>query len=586
MLRSIKTQLTISFFVVMLPVVLFLYGNNLYAKQVVRDKVSETYRNTLDIFVHQTDETMNIISEYLNKLIVLDDNVGLLTSYPYNSDNYILTKVRIQNTLNRDVDFYNLIDTIVIYNKNEMMLSTDTLGQYTEIKNMFSENIERMIANGKDAGQGKWIIWNDPRVPGEDFLVSFVKAPTEELYVGAIIKVKNILDLLSIQWDDGDIGEGALYGPEGKRLGPQKVGAQASLSYEDIHTGDAPYKFIKNKETGKRYMILNRSSERANMTTSILVPESYMLQGLPYFQKATYFIMLGIFLLFAMYMFFIRHTLFNPLQQLILGMKKISLGILEIRLQTTKTVEFVFLANTFNNMVEQIKSLRIGMYEEQLRAQKIELKQLQAQINPHFYMNSLNIIYNFAALKDTNSVKKMALHLGDYFRFIMKGNRDLISVEEELKHIRNYIEIQKFRYPDLLHCNDQVEDWMKGVMIPALSLQPFVENSIIHGFINHKRPFSISIKGELVVENSERYMQLTIEDDGVGFPDDVLTKLRQGESLPQAESSRLGILNVVQRLKLRYNMSSVDFANASAEGGAMIRLKLPLDSKLELPKGD
>ncbi|QMV41512.1 sensor histidine kinase [Cohnella cholangitidis] len=581
MLRSIKTQLTISFFVVMLPIVLFLYGNNLYAKQVVRDKVSETYRNTLDIFVHQTDESMNIISEYLNKLTVLDDNVGLLMSYPYGSDNYILTKVRIQNALNRDVDFYNLIDTIVIYSKNDMMLSTDSIGQYTNIKNMFTENIDRMIGEGKAAGQGKWIAWNDSRVAGGDFLINFVKVPTEELYVGAMIKVTDLLELLSIQWDDGDIGEGAIYGPDGRRLGPQKDEAQASLSHEDIQTDDAPYKFVNDKISGKRYMILNRSSETANMTTSILVPEGYMLQGLPYFQKATYFIMFGILLLFTLYMFFIRHTLFNPLQLLISGMKKISLGILDIRLQTTKTVELEFLANTFNNMAEQIKSLRIGMYEEQLRAQRIELKQLQAQINPHFYMNSLNIIYNFAALDDTGSVKQMALHLGDYFRFIMKGNRDLISLEEELKHIRNYIEIQKFRYPDLLHCNDRIEDWMKGVMIPALSLQPFVENSIIHGFVNHKRPFSISITGSLSLDHHGKFLNITIEDDGAGFPDDVLSSLRNGDSLPQAESSRLGILNVVQRLKLRYDRSSVEFANASPEGGAIVRLKLPLDSKLE-----
>lgn len=586
MLRSIKAQLTIGFFVVMLPIVLFLYGNNLYAKHVVRDKVSETYRNTLDIFVQQTDESMNIISEYLSKLTVLDDNVGLLMSYPYGSDNYILTKVQIQNALNRDVDFYNLIDTIVIYSRNDMMLSTDSIGQYTKIKEMFAENIERMIDDSKEAEQGKWITWKDSRVHGEDFLVSFVKVPTEELYVGAMIKVTDLLDLLSIQWDDGNIGEGAIYGQDGRRLGPQKDEAQVSLSYEDIQADDAPYKFINDKESGKSYMIMNRSSKTANMTTSILVPESYMLQGLPYFQKAIYFITFGILLLFAMYMIFIRHTLFNPLHMLISGMKKISLGILDIRLKTTKTMELEFLANTFNNMAEQIKSLRIGMYEEQLRAQKIELKQLQAQINPHFYMNSLNIIYNFAALNETDSVKQMALHLGDYFRFIMKGNRDLISVEEELKHIRNYIEIQKFRYPDLLNCNDRFEEWMKGVMIPALSLQPFVENSIIHGFVNHKRPFSISITGSQSVDHQGRFLTITIEDDGEGFPEEVLSRLRTGENLPQAESSRLGIMNVVQRLKLRYELSSVEFANASPEGGAIVRIKLPLDSKLEPNKGD
>jgi len=583
MLRSIKTQLTIGFFAVLLPIIIFLYGNNLYAKHVVRDKVSETYRNTLDIFVHQTDESMNIIGEYLNKLTVLDDNVGLLMSYPYGSDSYMLTKVRIQNTLNRDVDFYNLIDTILVYNRYDMILSTKSIGQYRNIKNMLTANIEQMIGDGKDGSKGKWFIWNDPAIPGEDYLIRLFKAQTEELYIGAMIKVTDISNLLSIQWDDGDIGEGVIYGPDGRRLGEKKGGAQASLSYEEIHTGAAPYKFINDKVSGKRYMIMNRSSDAANITMSILVPESYMLQGLPYFQKATYFIMLGFLLLFAIYMFFIRHALFKPLHLLILGMKKISLGILDIRLQTTKTVEFVFLANTFNNMAEQIKGLRIGMYEEQLRAQKIELKQLQAQINPHFYMNSLNIIYNFAALNETDSVQKMALHLGDYFRFIMKGNRDMITLEEELKHIRNYIEIQKFRYPDLLHLSDQVEDWMKEIMIPALSIQPFVENSIIHGFVNHRRPFSVSIRGEPV--NAGRSIMLTIEDDGVGFPEDVLIRLQRGESLPQAASSRHGIQNVVQRLKLRYDMSTVEFANASPDGGAIVRLMLPVDAKHELNKG-
>ena len=79
---------------------------------------------------------------------------------------------------------------------------------------------------------------------------------------------------------------------------------------------------------------------------------------------------------------------------------------LDVRLKKNKSLEFEFLGNTFNIMAEQIKTLKIDVYQEQLRVKQGELKQLQAQINPHFYMNSLNIIYNLAALGDTESVQK------------------------------------------------------------------------------------------------------------------------------------------------------------------------------------
>jgi two-component system, sensor histidine kinase YesM len=276
---------------------------------------------------------------------------------------------------------------------------------------------------------------------------------------------------------------------------------------------------------------------------------------------------------------FIRHKVFLPLQRFISGMKKISLGMLDVRLQTSETTELVALANAFNTMAEQIKTLKIGMYEEQLRAQKIELKQLQAQINPHFYMNSLNIIYNFAVLKDYESVKKMALHLADYFRFLMKTNRDLITLEEEIQHIGNYIEIQKLRFPNKLECIVNLPPAGNSVMVPALSIQPFVENAIIHGFVNRRQTFRVKIYGELCGNGEKRAIKLTVEDNGVGFPPDILAKLNGSEPLPKSQSNRLGIHNVIQRLKLRYGSDSeVKFANTGENGGAAIHIVLPLQS--------
>jgi two-component system sensor histidine kinase YesM len=559
----------------MLPVVLFLIANTWYAKNVVHDKVSETYRNTLDIFVGQLDLYMEEINGYLYKLAVLDADVGLLAAFPVDSDNYVLTKVRVQNKINRDVGFYNLLHTVFIYNENDIIFSSS--GSYGPMKQLLAEDAPRIAARHQQMLGGKWMLWQNDLMPGGDYLVRLTSSENNQ-YVGAIINISDVLDLLRIQWDDDKIGESAVYSREGVRTAEPLSFTDRSLPLANLPLLDAPYQIVGQGDA--RHLVMIRTSALADVAVAVAVPEKQMLQGLPYFQKAVYFIVAGFVFLFTMYLLFIRRTVFQPLHQLINGMKKLSLGMLDFRLQTTNTVEFQFMANTFNHMAEQISNLRIGMYEEQLRAQKNEMKQLQAQINPHFYMNSLNIIYNFAVLKDHDSVKKMALHMADYFRFIMRVNRDSITLGEELKHIGNYVEIQKFRFPGKLECVVDIPEEWEEAPLPALTLQPFVENAIIHGFTNRREKFTIRIHAEIESAEDGDKLVIVIRDNGSGFPPDVLERLRREEELPASESSRLGIANVVQRLRLRYEgEAGVEFDN-HPEGGAVVRVRLPLPAEI------
>jgi len=586
MKRSIKTQIIISFFVVLIPVVVFLIINNWYAKTIVHDKVSETYKNTLDIFVAETDRNLSTVNDYLNKVANLDPDFSLLMSYPYGSDDYVLTKIRIQNIINRDVFFFGLMNTVFLFHENDLMLSTLETELYGLTQKALVRNITTIIEKSNVDAKGKWVLWQDDLITGTDFLIKITPVSGgTDLYVGAIIRVSDILDLLAVQWDDGGIGHGSIYRHDGLKLVSSLANEDPIVPLKDLILENKPYQTVKNELDGESYMVMNRSIEAADMTINVVIPESYMLQGLPYFQKATYFMVFGLAMIFGLYLFFIRQMIFNPLQLLMGGMKKLSLGMLDVRLKTNQTVEFVFLANTFNNMAEQIKTLKIGMYEEQLRAQRMELKQLQAQINPHFYMNSLNIIYNNAVLKDHDSVKKMALHLANYFRYIMRVNREAITLDEELKHIESYIEIQKFRFPNKLTCVISVPTNMMSVTIPALSLQPFVENAIIHGFVNRREPFCINILGRLYNEGSQEYLELVVEDNGIGFPDMVLEQLN-GEAwsnpLPQTDTSSIGILNVIQRLKLRFGGDvRISFNNDADRGGAIVHIHIPLRVEIE-----
>ncbi|BBH24705.1 hypothetical protein Back11_60500 [Paenibacillus baekrokdamisoli] len=569
-IQSLKNKLIIGFIAIMLPLVVFMMINNLYAKEVVREKVSQTYRNTLDIFVKQTDSYMKEINSYLYKMAVLDSDVGILTSYPYGSDTYVLTKVRINNKINRDVGFYSIIDTIFLYHENDEIIGT--VSDYGKMQKVVQDNVKDVIKAGAVSGDelSGWILWYDERVQGGYFLVTTFRV-TEGFYVGAIIKLSDIVVPLGYQWADGDIGESSLYRSAGTKLLQPLSTKEPAIALTDFDLSNEAYQTVKDKVSDESYLIMSQNSTMAPMTYVVTIPEKTLLKSLLFFQKATYFVPLGFLILLMGYLFFMRGIMFKPLAEIIIGMKKISLGMLGIRLQSQGSVEFNFLANTFNQMAGQIETLKIGVYEEQLRVQKSEMKQLQAQINPHFYMNSLNIIYNFAALKDTESVKKMSLHLADYFRFIMTANRDTISLGEEINHIRNYIDIQKLRFPDKLDVEIDIPDEAFSLLIPALTIQPVVENSILHGFKNRRQIFRISIEG---VQTEEGTLIIKVSDNGIGFVQEVLEDLQSNRPLSEAQSSRLGIVNVIHRLKLRYgDKAEIEFDNQANGSGAIVTFR-------------
>ncbi|WP_240941373.1 histidine kinase [Paenibacillus sp. HB172176] len=586
MAYSIRSILIIGFLAVLLPMVVFMIFNHFYAREIVRDKVAETYRNTLDIFVEQTDTNLDEISNYLIKMSILDVDVGMLMSFPLNSDMYTLTKIRIDTKLKRDADVYSVIDSVFVYQADDIILGANT--DYSTTMELVRTHMDERLKSSRQFNE--WEIRFDQRMDGMFFLMNSVEV-TKGLYIGAIIRIKDMNDLLTRQWSDGKIGYAGLLQRDGNQLKGLMSEERPPVLLKDSENQitNKPYITYKDQSTKESYLIMNRPSRIVNVAYQVMIPEDALLKELTFFRNVALFTPIGIFLVLSLYLFFIRRMLLKPLQELIIGMKKISLGMLEVRLKRGKTKEFTFLGEAFNKMAEQIKTLKIDVYEEQLRVKQGELRQLQAQINPHFYMNSLNIIYNLAALKDTDSVKKMSLHLADYFRFIMRINRDTILLGEELAHIENYMTIQKMRFPGLLVCEMNVDERCRSIALPALTLQPFVENAIIHGFKIRRRLFHIQINAERVEnEGDHTYLKLVVKDNGAGFSAEVLSTLRQNVMAIQANSTSLGIVNVMDRLTLLYgDTCEIAFDNVMEEdgsaSGARVTLFIPIEAEGDTP---
>lgn len=211
------------------------------------------------------------------------------------------------------------------------------------------------------------------------------------------------------------------------------------------------------------------------------------------------------------------------------------------------------LENSFDEMLQALQAStqsEIQLRESTLRAR---LNALQAQINPHFIYNTLNII----AAKSMETGNEVVIDICDHFAQMLRYSTDLHSktatLREEIDNAKNYLLLAKFRYEDKLTYTINVPDCFMYKVLPKLSLQPIIENAISHGYQGSHGDFSIEISGE--IDEAGR-LHLTIRDNGCGFDEFVLLRLRyefdcieKGEfSVVENTDSHIGLVNTYRRL--------------------------------------
>ncbi len=237
----------------------------------------------------------------------------------------------------------------------------------------------------------------------------------------------------------------------------------------------------------------------------------------------------------------------------------------------------------FRNLLHQIRRLKITLYENELRKQKMQTEYLQLQIKPHFYINCLSFICQMVELGYYENAKKMTHITSDYFRYLFQSNRDFVEIRHELAHVGNYLEIQKLRYGDgFSYYIEQEEDTFEG-KIPPLVIQTFVENAVHH--ISMEKPEDITIIVTLEENGGSRYFNICISDTGEGFPQQVLEALEKNKALETVDGHRVGITNCIHRLRYFYgNRGKIKFHNNPA-GGAVVMLHLPEEGRGKNPDG-
>jgi len=179
-----------------------------------------------------------------------------------------------------------------------------------------------------------------------------------------------------------------------------------------------------------------------------------------------------------------------------------------------------------------------------------------------------------AKMEDYDGVIKLAEHLGYYYQFITRSDRDVIPLQEEIKHAKNYVEIQNVRFGDRIKVVwQQDERDYSRIMVPRLILQPLIENAYQHGLKNKLKDGEIRIK----IATDDRRISISIEDNGVGIDNEALLKLQDKLSNMDEEIETTAIVNIHRRLRIKYGYPSGVTVSRSQIGGFKAAIEIFLE---------
>lgn len=239
----------------------------------------------------------------------------------------------------------------------------------------------------------------------------------------------------------------------------------------------------------------------------------------------------------------------EPFHEIRSAMESASVGNWDVRLSLHRTDEMKVLEDGFNNMVSQLQQYTEERIAQERLLKEAQMRSLQAQINPHFLLNTLATVRALARKHGAKDIQQIVDDLSALFTYSAYGADKMITLEEDIRLIQRYIAIQNVRFGNKFDLQINIPDTLKDVLMPPLVLQTIVENSIIHGLENKMGPGTISIAADRV---NGQYMHIIIHDDGQGMESAVAERINAGKRA----GDHIGLQNARQRLQLCFGEGS------------------------------
>ena len=319
---------------------------------------------------------------------------------------------------------------------------------------------------------------------------------------------------------------------------------------------------------GVRYAYYHGPLRQSSIRYHVLIPVSSVLYRTN--QTFEYFVLIAaaLFILLAVMGAFVFRRMLHPLSEVSDSLKKMAEGNLSVRMLPTPYLETDNICSSFNTMAMRLDDMLHEVYEKGLLLKQAELDLLQSQMSPHFLFNVLESINMRCAQTGDRTVGELVVALSELLRSnLLLKDQPKISIEQELSYIRTYLYIQKMRFEDKLTYSIELEaPCISRCRIPKLTIQPLVENAVVHGLENRCGGGHVSVR---IWEEDCLYIR--VSDNGVGFD--------PAAPRPDGKGNHIALLNLQKRIALYYGEGYGLTLKSQPGTGTEALLTLPVDTE-------
>lgn len=565
--KNVSTRLKMGFVLItVLPVIAVGYFSYKQASQAIYNKMRLSVTETIDqVGINLSSKLQAIINDGTE--IAYNDLVQkTLTNYSNLSARDLnLVESELSDYINRKYIFNNNVAEIIIYTND-----LNRINAYGQSNFRFmpkTENLELLVERARDLdGMCLWMPVNSDYEQGlakkifgdrkSIIIIRAIKSLETGNQIGYIL-MRIDESVVSDTYRNIDFGNGAqIFVLNSNNIVVSSAGDYADIALPFHETGildeilqTTSHRSFRYKSGNNLYLATYTIINQADWYIVALIKFDYLYAESN--QLLINIFIIGIcFLLFALFINYIMSkSIVTPIRQLVYGINSFKNGALDISIDDTNNDEFSELNRCFNEMTTEIKRLIQDIKKQERQKKELEIRALQAQVNPHFLSNVLNTVSYIASIKKENNIVNLVDSIVNLLNGCMKNDNSEITVEEEISLLKSYITMQEYRLFGRFTVEFNIDYSVLSCLIPRFLLQPILENALIHGIEPSGKIGLIVIKG--FKQDDKLYFSIT--DNGIGMSQEKIDLLLESDN--QNQNSRLngiGIANTRDRIKLLY----------------------------------
>ena len=333
----------------------------------------------------------------------------------------------------------------------------------------------------------------------------------------------------------------------------------------------------KKKEGQKEYYIIRQNVDGASWQMILIIPESEYEDQYRFLWLSAALMLGSMIAVIVLMSYLLSGYYVGRLKKLNAEMTGLESGNLNANLPiTTEEDEIEEIYHNFNGMVQEVQRLMQEHYQLGKEVKMAEVRALQAQINPHFLYNTLDLINWISMDYGAEEIGTLTWNLARFYRLSLNHGKSLISIGEEVEHVEVYVNIENYHFDNAISLEVDVPEELKNYACLNIILQPFVENAIVHGIA--EKPDIESCEIRIRARREEQDIIFSVQDDGPGVDVEQMQKETQ-QDIRTAQHG-YGVRNINFRLKLCFG-EKYGVTYLESEKGTHVEIKIPVMTMAE-----